>query len=65
MITYPDNKKHQDYLDDYTEILKKSDVFEDFITKRKHLMIFGNKNKDKIDWRYYLWTSEGFTEIDY
>lgn len=64
LITYPDKKKHQHYLDEYTEILKKSDVFEDFVTKRKHLMIFGNKNKDKIDWRYYLWTDKGFTEIN-
>lgn len=64
LITYPDSNKHEVYLKEYSEILLKSDVFDDFTTDRKHLMIFGEKIKDQLKWRCYFWTENGFKEIN-
>lgn len=64
LITYPDSNKHEKYLDEYSEILIKSDVFDDFADKKKHLMIFGNKIKDSIQWYFNLWKGDRFSIID-
>ena len=64
LITYPAKNNHKEYLDKYSKILTKSDVFGDFATKRKHLMIFGYNNKNQILWPGYLWNGQEFDEIN-
>jgi hypothetical protein len=62
LITYPG---HEDKIDNllsmYTRIMESSDVFSDFSSHRKQLVIFGIKSKDdKVDWIYYVYEGSRF-----
>lgn len=66
LITYP--KKETDietYLTHYAKIIKLADVFNDFSSLRKQLIIFGESFEDYHNkWSYYVYNgNEGFDEI--
>ena len=63
LITYASPGKQPDRLKDYKEILKKSDIFFDFATLRKHLVIFGSRSGNKVNWTYHIWDGEDFKDI--
>ena len=59
LITYPEgrnkDKKKDVHLNAYAEILKKADVFDDFSTKRKHLVILGSRGNGEIFWEFFVY----------
>jgi hypothetical protein len=62
LITYlGSNSTEGKLLDKYNNIISDADIFKDFSTHRKQLVIFGRKNKlgNSVDWKYYLYTGNG------
>ncbi|HRR96449.1 MAG TPA: hypothetical protein P5150_06965 [Candidatus Ratteibacteria bacterium] len=64
LITYPETEDKNKYLNWYTEILKKADIFDDFSTKRKHLLIFGYKKEEKTFWEFYTYQNKTFSLLE-
>lgn len=63
--TYCDHDVDLDYwLPMYTDIVEGADVFSDFSTKRRQLVVFGTLwNGDELLWRYFLYDGSGFVKI--
>ena len=63
LISYP-NRNAQQYLDIYSKIISAADIFSDFSTKRKQLVIFGYCEDDiKIKWEFYIYKEGSFSKI--
>ncbi|MCK9265538.1 hypothetical protein M0P98_01430 [bacterium] len=63
LITYPEGRDKDVYLNAYAEILKKADVFDDFSTMRKHLVILGSRVNGEIFWEFFAYKNGGWIEI--
>jgi len=63
LITYEERQKQAEYLGTYAEMLHAADVFEDFGTLRRHLVIFGDRRGQKINWSFHLFNGNSFDEI--
>jgi hypothetical protein len=60
LITYvEEGAESEALLSKYESIIKESDVFEDFATLRKQLVILGTPQAAR-DWRFYAYESDGF-----
>lgn len=64
LITYAQNPTiRKNWLNCYTKIVQGADVFGDFATLRRQLIIFGSITDDVITWCFYAYESSGFQEI--
>ena len=63
LITYPEGQEKKAYLKTYAEILHKADIFDDFSTKRKHLVVFGTKENEKISWEFLVYKNGDWINI--
>jgi hypothetical protein len=53
LITYPGRNAGK-LLEQYADILKRSDLFGDFGKKRRKMVVFGKQANRKIQWSFYL-----------
>jgi len=65
LITYPKEDKINSHLKEYIEIIRDADVFDDFSTQRKFMVVFGPVEKpQKIDcWKFFIYDNGNFKEI--
>ena len=63
LITYPEGQDKNAYLNAYAAILKKADIFDDFSTKRKHLVVFGRKENKRTSWEFFLYKNRDWSNI--
>jgi len=67
LITYPLNKdKGKLLLLDYADILKRADIFDEFSTSKRHLVVFGltdKEDKHNINWEFYIYHFGNFMTI--
>ena len=64
LITYAgDETQRIHYLARYTKILQGADIFGDFATLRRQLVIFGSRSGKVITWHFYAYESTGFKAI--
>lgn len=61
LITYAEGDSREYYLDRYAKIIQEADVFGDFSTARKQLVIFGRCDGLSACWSFYVYSSSGFT----
>ena len=64
LITYagtPDLRRF--YLDRYTKIIQSADIFGDFATLRRQLVIFGSLAEQTVTWHFHLFGASGFQAI--
>lgn len=65
LITYPGtNKTAIKLLLTYKKIIEAADIYSDFTTLRKQLVIFGIREKKNIIWSFYLYTGSGDCGFD-
>ena len=64
LITYPQGDFGK-LLDEYADIISKADIFSNFDNLQRHLVIFGflNKDKNQVDWKFFLYGSHRFNPI--
>ena len=64
LITYcQDESGRAFYLEHYKKILQAGDIFGDFATLRRHLVIFGSRQEMVANWHFYVYESSGFQEL--
>jgi hypothetical protein len=64
LITYnPHASERAAQLARYTKILENADVFGDFATLRRQMVIFGDKQEAKVHWQFYVYETTGFQEM--
>jgi hypothetical protein len=58
LITYTQHASERAaYLESYTKILRGADIFGDFATHRRQLVVFGDKQETTVNWRFYVYES--------
>lgn len=64
LITYP-NETHTErsLLDRYATAIERADIFGDFSTHRRQLVIFGSKKDDALNWSGHVYAGGGFESI--
>ena len=61
LITYAyDESQRRDYLNRYTKILRGADIFDDFATLRRQLVVFGSLSEQVVTWHFYAYEPTGF-----
>ena len=63
LITYTQTElERKTYLDRYAKIIKWADIFNDFSTHRKQIVIFGSRDEDykAVVWHCYVYDKSGF-----
>jgi hypothetical protein len=58
--------ERDDYLQRYNKILRDGDIFGDFATLRRHLVIFGSlqgRAATAVNWHFCVYESSGFQEL--
>jgi len=60
LITYPGRSQEESLLSSYADILRAADVFHDFASLRRQIVVFGWKDNDRVTWRYHVFTDHGF-----
>ncbi len=64
LITHAtDEAQRVHYLDRYTKILQGADIFGDFATLRRQLVIFGSRSGQVVTWHFYAYEPAGFKAI--
>jgi|UniRef100_UPI0037832C52 hypothetical protein len=64
LITYAQTEQMRSfYLDRYTKIVREADIFADFATLRRSLVIFGSLSGQVVTWYFYAYDSSGFQVI--
>ncbi|MDS4020800.1 MAG: hypothetical protein RKR03_09905 [Candidatus Competibacter sp.] len=63
LVSYPNKNDPAAILAQYSRIIKWADIFSDFSTLRKQLVIFGSLNKNRIKWDFYVYKDGGFLKI--
>ena len=66
LITYAGGTVADTLLEKYARMIGRADVFADFSTHRKQLVIFGppgNRTPDSLKWRYYVYNGSAFVDI--
>ena len=64
LITYPASGTVEPLLRTYSDILRRADVFDDFSTRRRHLVIFGSKSCGNLRWESYVYRAGEFAPVD-
>jgi len=62
LITYPHGNSTR-YLNDYLKVIEDADTFNDFSSKRKILVIFGELEDEHITWYFHQYFENKFTTI--
>lgn len=63
LVTYPGNKYRNDHyerLEVYSRIMKLADIFSDFSTQKKQLVILGDLRGMSIKWDFYVYKDGRF-----
>ena len=64
LITYAgDETQRVHYLNRYTKILQGADIFGDFATLHRQLVIFGSRSDQVVTWHFYAYEPTGFKAI--
>ncbi len=63
LITYPYRNGTEKYLREYVDIVQRADIFGDFSTKQKHLVIFGKKEYNEVKWDFYIYINGSFVKL--
>lgn len=64
LITYSDNSsKTTGLLKDFADIINKADIFSDFSTLKKQLVIIGYIKEKKLNWDFYIYKDERFVPL--
>lgn len=64
LITYSDDETQRvHYLNRYAKILQGADIFGDFATLRRQLVIFGSRSEQVVTWHFYAYEPTGFKAI--
>ncbi len=66
LVTYAGGSKADALVDKYARIMTNADVFSDFTTQRKQLVIFGPPGKNppvRINWSYHVYKQGRFIQI--
>jgi len=64
LITYAYNESQREYyLDRYTKILRGADIFGDFATLRRQLVVFGSLSEQIVTWHFYAYEPAGFQVV--
>lgn len=63
LITYAHPSDMCIYLDRYDKIIRNADLFGDFATHRRQLVVFGSLSEQIVNWRFFAFESAGFQEI--
>ena len=64
LITYAQTPAERAlYLEHYTKILRAADIFGDFATQKRQLVIFGSENGTTASWHFYVYEASGFQEL--
>jgi hypothetical protein len=64
LITYAQTDQLRSfYLDRYVKIINEADIFTDFSTLRRTLVIFGSLLENVVTWHFYAYESSGFQSI--
>ena len=64
LITYAaDETQRAHYLNRYAKILQGADIFGDFATLRRQLVVFGSRAGQVVTWHFYAYESTGFKAI--
>jgi hypothetical protein len=64
LITYPWVSTKNDYLATYADIARRADIFNDFTTRRRHLVIFGFGPEDDVTWESYVYRLGEFVPLE-
>ncbi len=64
LITYADTEAQRAYyLECYARIVREADIFGDFTTLRRQLVIFGSRDDCNAYWHFYTFEEDGFREL--
>ena len=64
LITYPNGPSDEDsLLTSYADILRASDVFNDFTSLRRQVVAFARKD-GTISWRYFVYADDDFVPLE-
>jgi hypothetical protein len=65
LVTYPYEKPRSDRLKGYADILRRADVFSDFTTHRRHLVIYGLRPNPEngVIWESYVYRLGEFVRL--
>ena len=64
LITYAaDETQRVHYLNRYAKILQGADIFGDFATLRRQLVVFGSRSGQVVTWHFYAYEPTGFKAI--
>jgi len=63
LITYAMPADHQCFLQRYSRIVQTADIFNDFASLRKQLVIIGSISSDRVLWNSYVYGCSGFTAL--
>lgn len=63
LVTYPFDKPRLERLRGYADILRRADVFNDFTTHRRHLLIYGLLPETGVAWESYVYRLGEFVPI--
>jgi hypothetical protein len=65
LVTYPKSRSNAEtLLSKFAAILMLADHFDDFATKRRHLVVFGQEQDQKINWSFHLFDGKKFVLLD-
>ena len=64
LITYPAADSSEKLLRTYSDILRRADAFDDFSTRRRHLVIFGSKSGGIVRWESYVYRAGEFAPVE-
>jgi hypothetical protein len=51
------------YLERYRKIIQAADIFGDFATLRRQLVIFGSRHELTANWHFYAYGPDGFQDV--
>lgn len=64
LVTYADPGNYADQLLlKFAAMLERADTFGDFATQRRHMVIFGHKDDEAINWNYFVFTGYEFATL--
>jgi hypothetical protein len=64
LITYAQTASERAfYLERYCKIIRAADIFDDFATLRRQLVIFGSRQELAANWHFYAYEASGFQDV--
>lgn len=64
LITYPSRKGAGRCLATYADVVRRADIFSDFTTHRRHLVILGFPQGDDVRWESYVYQLGKFVPLE-